>query len=226
MCFGRVQPVFDRFRGKAVSAVGFDVSTGEWCGPMVEDVCKALGFKSIPRFNGGLYYIEKCEEASRVFDISRSMTSQYDRLGFCRHRGSFNEEPLISIGMAALDQKVVSDDGRIMSDTASSVSGYNIDVLRGACRLTNPGPGHPRNKWWYPFRDYSPVFIHFGGEVKGYRYRREVMKLRLVRSRGLPVGVARLVAWTAVSVPGSFVESAKYCLRPIRNRLQKLASIH
>ena len=226
LCFGNMQPVFERFRGKPVSVVGFDVSRGEWCGPKTEDICKTFRLKSIPRFNGGLYYIEKGAEAGRVFEKARNLASEYDRLGFGRHRGSFNEEPLISIAMATYNQSVVLDDGTIMSDTASCITGYEIDVIKGTCRLTNPKPEQPRNKWWYSFRHYSPAIVHFGGEVSGYRYRREVLKLRLASDLGLPVVVSRFIAWVVVSVPGASWEFVKSKLRPVRNKLRRRDADH
>src|SRR6202051_3473401 len=102
----------------------------------------------MPRFNGGLYYLEKGTLATSVYQAARQLEPQYDVLGFHRHRGWVNEEPLVSIAMAIHSQFSIADDGSILSDLAAGLEHTDIDVLSGKSVLYNPPPPSTRHKWW------------------------------------------------------------------------------
>src|SRR5437899_582214 len=60
LCVGPLHSAFEAFRRRAVSVIGREISDGDWFGD-VAAVCRSFGVKAMPRFNGGVYYIERGE---------------------------------------------------------------------------------------------------------------------------------------------------------------------
>lgn len=58
LCVGSLESVFNRFAKHAVSVVGGTISEGEWFGD-VAALCQRFGVEALPKFNGGIYYLEK-----------------------------------------------------------------------------------------------------------------------------------------------------------------------
>src|SRR4051794_20643482 len=56
LCLAPLDFVFDRFSGHSVSVVGGIIADGEWGGD-VAATCTAVGVASLPKFNGGIYYV-------------------------------------------------------------------------------------------------------------------------------------------------------------------------
>jgi hypothetical protein len=207
--------VFDRFAGHCVSVVGIAVTDGNWSGPSTASLCSQFAIPSMPRFNGGIYYIEKGVAASRIYETARELQSQYDILGFHRHRGWVNEEPLISLAMAIHGESQVTDDGSIMSDLAVGLDNVNIDVLSGLSALYNPPSPSSRNKWWQNPGGYNPAIMHFcGGMAEAYPYKRESLKLALKCGGHVPDAATRALAFVLFSVPHHTLNSLKSLLRP------------
>lgn len=217
LVFRDLQSVFDRFRSRAISVVGVAVSDGNWCGPEAATLCARFGIAAMPRFNGGLYYVERGAAATKVYDTARQLRSQFDALGFHRHRGSVADEPLVSLGMAIHSQEPIADDGDILSDLGAGLQHTNIDVLRGKSVLYNPPPPSPRRKWWQSTRGaYSPAIIHF---TDGFPYDREAFKLSLKFTRSFPdnaVGAAAFCRYTAPYWTEHFLKSMG---RPVYRKL-------
>src|SRR5438105_8926527 len=117
----------------------------------------------MPRFNGGIYYIEKGAPATKIYETARHLQSCYDALGFHRHRGWVNEEPLISLAMAIHAESPLEDDGSIMSDLAAGLDNTDIDILSARSTLHNPAPPSVCHKWWQTPGSYNPSIIHFAG---------------------------------------------------------------
>gem|GEM_PF-307707 len=216
LCFRNLESLFSNFDGHAVSVVGFPISIGEWCGALSEDICRIFNVSEIPRFNGGIYYIEKSTKATEIYDFARSLESQYDELGFSRHRGWCNEEPLMSIAIAKNGESAIIDDGTILSDLGSCLETAKLDVISGKCLLTNPASPDPKNKWWYQFHEYSPAVIHFsGGAGSTYPYVREKFKLSLIFQNGVPTWLSQILSFLLFTIPFNVEKTIKNKIRPI-----------
>jgi hypothetical protein len=217
LIFRDLRFVFDRFCGHPISVVGIAVADGNWCGPPAAALCSQFGFASMPRFNGGLYYIEKGTVATSVYQTARELRSEYDALGFHRHRGWINEEPLVSLAMAIHSQTSIDDDGCILSDLAAGLEHTDIDVLDGKSVLYNPPPPSTRHKWWQNTRGaYSPAVIHFSD---GFPYNREIFKLALKHTSPLPGAAIGALAFLLYSAPERTKTVVKTIGRPIYHRL-------
>lgn len=186
LIFDRIDFLFDRFKGHQVSVVGNYISDGEWFGD-IKYIVNKFKLPHIPKFNGGIYYLEQGEIASAVYQTARDLEEQYDDIGFIRLRNRPNDEVLMALAMQIHQQQPITDDGTIMSDPQACPGGYKIDVLRGNRWLLNPPVAHPMHQAWYPFTKVSPVIVHFlGYYTLEYPYRREVFRLKkALTSKGM-----------------------------------------
>lgn len=216
LCFGNLEKIFKRFAGRPVSVVGFPISHGEWCGVLAEEICRTFNVSQIPRFNGGIYYIERGEAATKIYNTARTLEMQYDQLGFTKHRGWHNEEPLLSIAIAVNNGTALIDDGTIMSDLASCPQSADLDVLNGKCLLINPALPDLKHKWWYKYSKYSPTIIHFSGSMgTSYLYSREKFKLLLESQFRYPIWVITVLGYCLFTLPNKIVFSLKNVIRPV-----------
>ncbi|MEL6166224.1 MAG: hypothetical protein AAFR37_21590, partial [Cyanobacteria bacterium J06628_3] len=192
LCVGSLESVFDRFEGRAVSVVGSSISEGEWFGD-VAAVCQRFGVKALPKFNGGVYYLEKGELSGHVYAKARELEPHYEEIGLTLLRGRPNDELLMAIAMAMNNQVGIPDDGSIFTDPQACPVGLSIDVLRGKSRLINPPPPHSKHQAWYPLEEAHPLLVHFlGHHTTTYPYLREELRLWLVLSKGLNIWISDL----------------------------------
>jgi hypothetical protein len=177
LIFGNLSQVFERFKGMPVSVVGNYISSGEWFGDITA-ICKKYNVPHIPKFNGGLYYLEKGEAATRIYERARGIEKQYDEIGFVRLRNRPNDEVIMALAMQLENMPPLIDDGTIMSDPLACPGKYQIDLLSGNTLLVNPPLPHPEHRTWYPFEKVTPLIVHFLGEYTlHYPYLREVYRL-------------------------------------------------
>jgi hypothetical protein len=177
LVFANLDFIFERFKGHPVSVVGNYIAEGEWFGD-VKKVCRQFNIPHLPKFNGGIYYVEKSPEADAVYKTARELEIRYDEIGFTRLRNLPNDELLMALAMQLHDQHPIPDDAMIMSDPQACPGGYFIDVIKGKRWLFNPPTPHPMHQSWYPFENVSPVIVHFlGYHTLNYPYRREVYRL-------------------------------------------------
>ncbi len=218
LCTGPLHEAFDRFSGHDVSVIGRPISEGEWFGD-VADICETFDISAMPKFNGGVYYLEPGKECNSVYEMAQSLKSEYDEIGFKRLRTHPNDEVLVSLAMALHNQEPVAEDGTIMNSTLASPGGMEIDVLRGTSRLYNPDD-HPEHNDWYRLEEMTPALVHFlGHETAQHPYRREAIRLKKVMRDGWPVWAAD--AWAALrfSMPWLTKERTKDLLRPAYHAL-------
>jgi hypothetical protein len=218
LCTGPLDRALDRFSGYDVSVVGRPISEGEWFGD-VSEICESFDIPAMPKFNGGVYYLEPGDECDAVYETAQSLKSEYDEIGFERLRTHPNDEVLVSLAMALHDQAPVPEDGTIMNSTLACPGGMDLDVLRGRSRLYNP-KGHPEHNDWYPLEEMNPALVHFlGHETTQHPYRREAIRLKKVMRDGWPVWAAD--AWAALrfSMPWLTKERTKDLLRPAYHAL-------
>ncbi len=174
-----LQHVFEKFDGSGIGVTGFSIAKGEWCGVDVAKVLTATGLQSMPRFNGGLYYIDRRNPlVTRIFEHARKEQERYDSLGFARLGKQMNDEPLNSLALAKFDIRPISDDGSIMSDVNCDV-GSRVDALGFGATIVNYPVGHPGHKWWYANSVAHPSIVHYGSHVhRSIFVRREALKLK------------------------------------------------
>src|ERR1700744_4065020 len=122
LIYGNLSGMFDDFKGQGVSVVGNYINNGEWFGN-VAAICKKLGVEKLPKFNGGVYYLEKGEKATQVYSKARELENSYDETGFVRLRGRPNDEVLIAAAMALNSQTPIPDDGNTFAELLNFQSG-------------------------------------------------------------------------------------------------------
>lgn len=177
LIFGKLDRVFEIFKGRAVSVIGAYISNGEWFGD-IDTICKQFNVHQIPKFNGGIYYLEKGDKASAVYTKARELETSYDEIGFKRLRNRPNDEVIMALAMQLEGQSPVIDDGTVMSDPQACPGGYFIDVINGKRWLLNPPPPDPRHRSWYPFEKVNPLVVHFlGYYTQHFPYRLQTYRL-------------------------------------------------
>lgn len=219
LCFGSLAGAFERFAGRPVSVVGSLVSSGEWFGD-IETLLKRFNLKQLPRFNGGLYYVEPSEASARVYQTARELEGRYTELGLIPLRGGPNEELLVALSMALHGMTPLPDDGTIMGDLFSCPAGLRASVVTGRTRMVNPRPPHPDHRSWYPHHVIHPVLVHFLGDTTDrWRYRAEEKKLRLISQHQWPGVLTEAVVRLGYGVPQQIVEAGKTLARPVYHSL-------
>lgn len=218
LCIGPLAPVFDRFAGRAVSVVGDPVQSGEWFGD-IERTRGHFGLPAIPKFNGGVYYFEQGDAATRVFEQARSLEHRYDDLGLVRLRDCPNEEMLMSIAMALNGCEPLHDDGTIHGELFAAPILHHVDVVHGEAVLSNPPPSDPRHRPGYPVRVIHPVIVHFLGDfTRKWPYRAQVKTLALIGA-GVPPALARGVVLATYAWPARVGQWSMDLLRPAYRRI-------
>lgn len=214
LCCGSLRNAFKRFKGHAVSVIGSEINHGEWFGD-IGKICKKLNLSKIPKFNGGLYYLEKGIICTAVYSKAREMQSLYDSLGFMRLRGHANDEVLMSVAMAFNKQKPIRENGDIMNTLLAGPGGVEIDVFKGKAILKNPKL-HPKHNPWYELQEMRPKLVHFlGTDISTYPYRHENIRLRMVCEKKWSVIAATLWAYITFTWPWKTWQHLKNNLRPI-----------
>lgn len=218
LCTGPIGWVFERFAGHPVSVVGGQITEGEWFGD-VRAVCESVGVKAIPKFNGGIYYLERGPRATAVYERARRLESRYDALGLVRLRGQANDELLMAIAMAQEGCRAIPDDGTILGGFLSYPDFVELDVLQGKCRLGRHSTGQGseardnRPDW------IEPAVVHFlGHHVTLWPYRAEALKLLLATGLRLPTPLARVIG-SCYAFPLRSVEAFKNRFRPTYHRI-------
>lgn len=218
LVYGSLLPLFNRLSGRPVAVVGSPQSDGEWFGD-VGHLCRQLGVQGIPRFNGGLYYLEPGTTATAVYTKARELVGRYDELGLVRLRGQPNDELLMAAALALNTLKAIPDDGTVMADPQACPGPMRANVLSGHRRLTNPPPPSRLHQRWYPFGVVQPVIIHFlGHHVYSANYRADVTRLRLA-AHGCPALLASALATMTITLPDRLTAWTKDLLRPVFHRI-------
>jgi hypothetical protein len=216
--------LFARLAGRPVATVGGIISEGEWFGD-VGALCRQLGVPAIPKFNGGLYYIERGGTCSAVYQQARDLAGRYDELGLVRLRGRPNDELIMASAMALAGLTTVPDDGSFMSDPQACPGPMNLNILTGLRQLHNPPAPSQLHRAWYPFATVSPAIVHFLGEhAQLYPYRAEATRLSL-HARGWPKPLANAWATATVQFPGWLGAFAKKTLRPLYRKIAGVRAI-
>lgn len=214
---------FDVFAGKPVGVLGRAISSGEWFGDVATTV-RRLGVPNMPRFNGGVYYLEPGVVCDAIYATARQLLPRYDELGFVRLRGSENDEVLMSAALAIHEVPPVLADGWIMHTAMEAPGGLEIDALMGSAVLYNP-KGHPKHFDWTPLERMEPAIVHFlGADPADHPYSTEIRALELV-AKGRSVWSARAWAVLTSSIPWLVIDWARSTLRPVYRRLYGVRAV-
>lgn len=213
LCYGPLEPVFDRFAGHAVSVIGELLTEGEFFGE-VAALRQQFQIAALPRFVGGLYYLEAGDTSRQVYETARALEPRYDEIGLVRLRNHANEEPLIAIAMALHGQSPLPDDGSLKAERMSYAHTMQSELLRGLAHLWNPGFPHPFPTW-VQLTEARPRVVHFNGDyIRQEPYLSEALRLQKVRAEGWPVWAASAYGFAACALPKRTVYHAKDLLRP------------
>ncbi len=206
--------IFDKMEGKSVSVVGNFISDGEWFGD-VKSVCQKVCVDKISKFNGGLYYLEKSEITTKVYDKARELEPKYDEIGLVRLRNKPNDELLMALAMAYYDQVPIPEDGKILGELVNFQSGIQINVLKGTCTLKN-NPKHPNYQPSWPLQVGNPIVVHFlGDHTNKFPYLREKRILQELFENKKSASVSKVIAFFSVTLPFTSVGVLKNTFRPI-----------
>ena len=229
LCVGNLEYVFERFHGRAVSAVGSIASTGEWFGDL-RTRCERFKVPAVPVFVGALYYIEQGEICNAVFEYARRVESDYDRDGFVRLRNVPNEEPLISIAMARFGQEPIPEDGAIKAD-AMLWTQIHCDLLRGIAKVEFQDRKNSLLRGFRSTADEAtqichPRILHFNDRFSTIPpYTSEVLAMNLVRQMKLGIYPSRVISLLVCRVPHWTETRFKDALRPLYRRILGTRSV-
>jgi hypothetical protein len=214
LCVGSLNEALEVFRGHAVSVIGREISGGDWFGD-VAAICRQHGVPALPRFNGGVYYLEQGEACRKIYETARKFETRYDDIGFARLRGRPNDEVLMALAMALHGEKPVPEKGDIMNSLLAAPGGLDIDVFGGRAVLRNPRY-HARHNDWYAMEEMQPKIVHFAGmDPAAFPYKSERMRLELVYGRGWSRPAATLWTNLTFSLPWKMRAACKTVVRPI-----------
>jgi len=214
LVYRNLEFAFERFKGHAVSVVGGYIAKGEWFGD-VKHVCAHFGIKHMPKFNGGVYYLEKGEKASQVYQTAREIERDYDSIGFVRLRNRPNDEVILSVAMELHGEEPIPDDGGIMAEFVNFRSGVKSDILNNVAELYND-PAHKLYQPHWHLRVARPAIVHFlGYHNQILPYLKEAKLLQHISTSKMPVSLARLLTYVFISLPTQTISVAKNTFRPL-----------
>jgi hypothetical protein len=224
LIYGDLLPAFDKFVGRKISVIGNYIATGEWFGD-VAAICKQFNIEHLPKFNGGVYYIENSPEASQVYETARTLELKYDDIGFVRLRNRPNDEVLMALAMQFSAQKPIKDDGTILAEFVNFQSGIQSDLVKGMAKLYNT-PFHANYQKNWPLTIAEPLIVHFLGHYNQVLpYTKEVSILRYISSNKYSVGKAQLLTTLLVTIPSQIKTTVKQLLRPVYRSIMGTRSI-
>ncbi|MBT2562801.1 hypothetical protein J7E50_24050 [Pedobacter sp. ISL-68] len=218
LIFGNIELIFNQFLGNTVSVLGGYISDGEWFGD-VKSILQQFNLVQMPKFNGGIYYLENNAKAKEVYETARDLEKRYDEIGFKRLRNRPNDEVIMALAMQLHQMQPLIDDGTTMSDPQACPGGYKIDVVSGERWLINPSKPHPLHQDWYPFEKVQPLIFHFlGYYTKHYPYQREVFRLEHFLNQKLN-WLTELQAKFEIEWPEKIKISVKNTFRPVYRKI-------
>jgi len=207
LVFDKLDWIFENFKGHDVSVLGGYIANGEWFGD-VKKICSDFGIPHMPKFNGGMYYVEKGEIATAVYNKARELEKHYDEIGFVRLRNKPNDEVLMALAMQLHGQQPIDEEFKIMGDLMVHPGDYKINVINGERYLSsNPLPDGSIER-------ISPVVVHFLGYfTEHYPYQMNAYRLKKAFNN-TPKWVTEIIATITIQLPGAATVYLKDKLRP------------
>lgn len=217
LVYGNLLPVFEKFKGHSVSVIGNYISQGEWFGD-IKSVCEKYKVSHIPKFNGGVYYLENGEKAKSVYQLARILEAKYDEIGFTRLRNKPNDEVVMALAMQMSNCTPIAEDGSIMGEFVNFQSGFKGNVFKGEAILFNT-PSHPKYQPNWELKEGRPLIVHFlGNHTLFFPYILYKKELDLFYKQK-PMFFIKLNTFATVSIPWFVSEYFKILFRPIYRML-------
>jgi len=117
------------------------------------------------------------------------------------------------------NQTPLIDDGTLLSDPQACPGGYHIDVIGGTRWLVNPPLPSLLHQSWYPFKQVSPIIVHFlGPHTLDYAYLRECYRLKKALAGKLNL-LSEISILLSVEYPARIVDQLKTIFRPLYHKL-------
>jgi hypothetical protein len=215
LVYGNLNTVFDLFKGRSLSAIGYKRYEGLDVG-FCNDISKVIAYNNIeyfPLLCGSVYYFEHNDKTSRIFDHARSLVKTYHDMGLISLRGKENEEPLMAISMAKFNEEPVNDTGFVKADRMF-YEYLETNIIRGKARLWNekniPVPEYSILK------EANPLIVHFNAAyAESFEYESEVFRIKKVFLQNWNKEIANIYAYLTSTAPGKFKKTTKDILRPV-----------
>lgn len=218
LVYSNLLPIFNSFNGHAITVIGNYINEGEWFGD-VASVCKQFNVPHLPKFNGGIYYLENGPVAAQVYQTAHQLEKQYDEIGFVRLRGRPNDEVLMALSMALNDQKPIADDGSILAEFVNFQSGIKSRLLSGLAELYNE-PNHPLYQSQWHLTVARPAIVHYLGDYnKKMPYLKEARLLKYIFEAKYPVWLSRFLTFWLIVLPFETNALFKNIFRPLYHQL-------
>ena len=136
-----------------------DVDKDGW----ISDIGEALamvGGEKYAKFNGGVYYFDKSEQAKKLFQVVRHFAERGDELGLLAPTGAgFGDEAIFALALASLNMLPLYDDkGQLMRTPIG---------LRGKIKMDSDYSNFSFNK---NGKLVSPAICHFAGSFESPEY--------------------------------------------------------
>jgi hypothetical protein len=219
LIYGSLLPAFDTFRGKQVSAVGYNRYKGNDIGFCrdIANVIEVTGISYFPLICGSVYYFEKGDIAKGVFEHARKLLKSYNDIGLVTLRGKENEEPLLAISMAKFNQEIVADTGSIKADRMF-YEHLESNVLTGRARLRSIGK--PPVPEYSTLKSAEPLIVHFNAShAETFEYGSETIRLHKFFLQNWPLVFVNSYAVILFVLPGRLRDSLKKAFRPLYNSI-------
>lgn len=196
--YGRVEPIFAALEGRAFAVTGRMLTEGYWYAP-VPAMCARFGVPALPRFNGGLYYLERSRGGQAVIERSFKLFDRYDEIGWKRIGPNRNDEVCVSAAMAEQGLAAYEEDGTMSVNLLDAPQVVALDVFSGHADIRPTGP---RDQRFFQIDQPKPAIVHFAAQSFSLPpYSREALKLKLHAEAGLPPVLARAVAYLMAQFP-------------------------
>jgi hypothetical protein len=218
LIYRNLDTVFRQFEGHSFSVVGNYIKEGEWFGNIAA-ICEHFKVPELPKFNGGVYYLEKGAMVGKLYEKAREIEQYYDEAGFIRLRNRPNDEVVLSTAMALFGQTPIPDDGSIMAEFVNFQSGIKSALSDGVAELYNM-PGHKYYQAHWPLQSARPAIVHFLGQHnRTMPYMKEARLLKYLAVNRFPMPLARVAVFFQISLPYQILSAFKNSFRPAYHML-------
>lgn len=181
LVFKRLEPVFEAFEGSGYGVQGLLMNTGDWYDKDLGELCREQGVEAIPKFNGGLMYIEPGTVFESVVAKAKENRERFFEMGFKTKRVSIPDEPCFGLAMAQLRAgRCVHDSENFQNSGVGLVGKLHLDVTRAECRYLCRR---------YDLQFVEPYIWHAHYWAKFTIYWRELKKLERLEKFGDQIGV-------------------------------------
>ncbi len=205
---GKLDDVWALMGTVPFGVAGRQITSGKWYGDVAQ-MAAAVGASSLPKFNGGLYYFNRSVASEMVFASAREIVRSYEELGLADHALGHSDEPVMAMALAKHGIEALDDGGTTMRTPIGIRGDLDIDVLRGYCSFDKDG------------QYVTPRIMHFAGSwTRGFRYRRETLKLAL--HRGLPFVPASVISRVVNGTTNVPYEVSAFLTQPLRPWVRRL----